>query len=268
MTDREFTRFERCGMVGIAPSDFLRRRNEAVERGSYDPPDDDPMVWVSSRDELDEILKSPLHPRHERIRRAAVRDEPTTGYIRPVPTARKPFPHVYADQANRVHRLLLILDEMTRPHEQRHAFLRTIIQRETRFSMNSVYVGKKDRCGRWVVSSAHPVGLAALDPWFHQDGLCPSIIPMKGQPDSLDVAGVMVMGRKNSWRRWDVAHSVVAEFFGIGQAHWELLVDPRQYYSEYLCLPQDVRSWMVRDRLKTLTINTHAPKFTGTAVPE
>ena len=268
MSQREFTRFERCGMVGIAPADFLRRRNEAVEKGSYDPPDDDPMVWVNSQAELDEILKSPLHPRHDRIRRAATRDVRTTDYIRPVPSSRKPFPHVDADQANRVHRLLMILDEMMLPYDKRHGFIRSIIQWETRFSMNSVYVGKKDQRGRWIVSSAHPVGLAALDPWFHQDGLCPSIIPMKGQPDSLDIAGVMVMGRKNSWRRWDVAHSVVAEFFGIGQAHWEMIVDPRQYYSEYLCLPGEIRPEMVRDRLKTLTINTHAPKFTGTAVPE
>ena len=262
MSQREFTRFDRCGMVGIAPADFQRRRNEAVETGSYDPPDDDPRIWVNSRDELDEILKSPLHPRHDRIRRAATRDTPSTEYIRPIPITRKPFPHVDADQANRVHRLILILDEMTRPYDQRHGFVGTLIQRETKFSMNSVYVGKKDQRGRWIVSSAHMVGLAALDPWFHQDGLCPSIIPMRNQPDSLDIGGVMVMTRKNSWRRWDVAHSVVAEFFGIGQAHWELLVDIRKYRSE------NVTPEMVLERLKTLTINTHAPKFTGTAVPE
>lgn len=267
MSQREFTRFQRCGGVGIASADFLRRRNEAVEQGSYDPPEDDPMVWVNSRDELDEILKSPLHPRHDRIRRAATRNSDTSD-IRAISLCRKPFPHVDADQANRVHRLILLLDEMTRPYDRRHDFVRSLMQWETRFSMNSVYVGKKDKRGQWIVSSVHPVGLAALDPWFHQDGLCPSIIPIKGDTDSLDVGGVMVMTRKNSWRRWDVANSVIAEFFGIGQAHWEMLVDPRQYYSEFFCLSHDVLAWMVRDRLKTLTINTHAPKFTGTAVPE
>jgi hypothetical protein len=167
-----------------------------------------------------------------------------------------------------VHRLILLLEEMTRPYDQRHAFVRTLVQRETRFCLDTVYVGKKDSRGRWIVLFVHPVGLAALDPWFHQDGLCPSIIPIKGEPDSLDVGGVMVMTRKNSWRRWDIAHPVVASFFGIGQAHWEMLVDSRQYGFEFLRVPQNDRVRMVLDRLKTLTINTHAPKFTGTAVPE
>src|SRR5690349_10365853 len=122
MSYRDFTRFSRCGMVGIAPADFLRQRNDAVAKGEYDPPADDPYVWVNSQDELDAILKNPLHPRHNPLRRAAKKElEPDTR------TVREERPRdIHSKKADRVHRLLIWLDEMTKPYDQRASFVKAV----------------------------------------------------------------------------------------------------------------------------------------------
>lgn len=145
-----------------------------------------------------------------------------------------------------------------------------LVQEDTRFTMNVVYSGKKDAQDRWVVRSVHALGLAALDPWFHGRGLCQSVIPIPGDTDSLDVGGVMIMTRKNSWRRWDIFSPYLAElFFGIGMAHWEMLMDTQYYAAAAFSSRPHITASMVRDRLRSLTTETHAPKFTDAArLPE
>ena len=266
MTQRDFTRFKRVGDVGIASPEFQHFRSAAITKGEYDPPDNDPQVWVHTEEEFNHILKSPLHPRHARIRQAATQQQWKLPKEQQSGPRHKPYPNVDSDQADCVHRLLIILDEMSKPYVRRHAFVRAIVQESTRFDMNSVYRGCKDKFGCWKILSVHPIGLAALDPWFEKRGLCPSVIPAPGKPDSLDIGGVMVMTRKYSWRRLDLYQGAAADVFGIGEAHWERLCDSRKYPMPTFW--PSITPSMVHECLHTMTQKTHAPKFTGAALPE
>lgn len=259
----DFTRFRRYGSVGIAPEDFVQERGRAIERGQYTPPMSDPEVWVSSREECERILKNPLDPRHNRVRR--IMDPPDWNrpkYQRQTVAVRKPFPHVDADQADCVHRLMLILEDMGR-HPEERTIVNGFIQPETRFDMRLVYSGTRKESGGWKVKSAHAIGLAALDPWFLDYGLCPSFVSKPREPDSLDICGLMVRSRKFTWRRWDLFKAQVFETFGIGEAHWELICDSNRYQT-----PSSIKPAAVLERLRTLTENSHVPKFTGAAMPD
>ena len=76
----------------------------------------------------------------------------------------------------------------------------------------------------------------------------------------------MVMTRKYSWRRLDLYQGAAADVFGIGEAHWERLCDSRKYPMPTFW--PSISPAMVHECLHTLTQRTHAPKFTGAALPE
>jgi hypothetical protein len=264
MSDVDFSNFKREGLVGIAPASFIQQRIEAIRTRAYDPPDDDPVVWVRSKEELQRILKNPNHCLHNKVLRAANGQDVRCSKAEARAMVRKPYPHVDPDQADCVHRLMMILEEMTKEYPKRRAFVRRIVQEDTKFSLESVYVGRADPRGRWLVRSAHPVGLAALDPWFHDRGLSPSIIIRPGkppEPDSLDPMGVLVRTRRSTWQRHPIFHVAVYQLFGIDEGHWPEICDVQQY-------PRLERGpGDVLEKLRTLTHNTHAAKFTGAANP-
>lgn len=263
MPDHEFSCFRRYGGVGVAPPHFIKRRDEAISIGAYTPPVDDPVVWLGSKEEFERILRNTLHPKHDMVRRAASGQE----WKKPKTEQRideiKEF--TFVDRANCVHRLILLLEEMAKPdHDQRHPFVRNIVQSGTRFDMRLVYSGRLDRNDRWNVSAIHPIGLAALDKWFLDYGLCPSIITKPGEADTLDVSGVVVMTRKYVWKRRHLFDHTGAPrgVFGIKPADWQDICDIKAY-SGYTVTPK-----MVLDRLRFATLETHSPHFNGAALPD
>ncbi len=265
MTFLEFP-FPRHGKVGIASKDFVERRQAAILAGTMEAGDDEPVVWLSSEDEYYRILKNPNHPRHNQVRRAA------TGHVwkkarplRPRPW-RKPYPHVNGDQADCTHRLILLMEGLVAEPGARSPMVRQIIQDTTILDMRRFYSGTRPagEDGPWQVFSVHPAGLAALDPWFLEFGLTFSTIPKPGEPDWLDVSGVMVSTPNWTWRRRMMFETCVGEVFGIYPLHWEMICDPRHYQVEFGM--GRIEPWMVLKRLVDLTRETHAPKFTGAAL--
>jgi hypothetical protein len=263
MPDPDFSKFKKQGLVGIAPPSFIQQRIEAIRTRTYEPPSDDPVVWVHSKEALDRILKNPNHCLHNRVRRAADGQDMRCPKAEARAMARKPYPYVDADQADCVHRLMLILEEMKKDPLKRRPFVRQIVQEDTKFSLESVYKGRADPRGRWRVLEAHPVGLCALDPWFHDHGLSPSVITRPGkppEPDSLDPMGVLVRTRRSTWQRHSIFHVAVYQLFGIHEGDWPKICDVRNY-PRWERDPEHVLA-----KLQELTHETHSPKFTGAAL--
>ena len=153
----------------------------------------------------------------------------------------------------RIERLIFLLEEFTKLHDDRQPDVQAILQKHTRFNMNHVYVGRRDPGERWLVSAVGVVGLAALDPWFHRQGLSESIITKPTEKhETLDVGGVMLQQISAAPIRVHIDCVQVSNFFGLRRVDWRIIIDPRYYQADYLCSGAFVRPHMVRDRILRL----------------
>lgn len=153
----------------------------------------------------------------------------------------------------RIERLIFLLEEFSRPHDDRHPDVRAIVQRTTRFDLNHIYVGRRNPGERWIVSAVGVAGLAALDPWFHEQGLSESIITKPGEDhETLDVGGVMITQMNTAPSRVHIDWKQVYAFFDVRPADWVTIIDPRYYQHPYLCTGNLVRPYMVRDRIQRI----------------
>lgn len=149
-------------------------------------------------------------------------------------------------------RLIFFLDEMMKPHRDRHADVRAITDPDTRFNMCSIYVGKRQRSGLMHVASVHIVGMAALDPWFNEQGLRPSLITHPVDYPTLDVCGVCLTIPGNLTHRVHIDDVRLSNFFGYRPQDWIELIDPTEYQAEYSRVGSLVRPYMVRERIMKL----------------
>jgi hypothetical protein len=178
-----------------------------------------------------------------------------------------PFPYADQTQINRVERLIFDLTEFMKPYEERDPEIKRMLPpypdrnghiRFPRFNMNMIYCGKQNTEGKWNIVCVHPVGIAALDPRFQEDGLRPSLITHPHDYDTLDVCGVSTLGHdRSSWRRMQIDDVWLAEYFGLGPMDWVSLVDGALYFSDFKVSSLFVGPRMVLKRLYRMTKRSH-----------
>lgn len=151
--------------------------------------------------------------------------------FRTPPFHNKPAADLYLP---RIARLAFLLTEIGKRYDQRAPEMADVLGPETRFDLSFVTVGRRLDSGILYVDRCDMIGLAALDPFFQEQGLEPSLIMVPGRYDSLDIGGVLlrssVSGKKVrvSWRDTELC-----DFFGLGVADWRLLNDAEAYWNRY-----------------------------------
>lgn len=164
------------------------------------------------------------------------------------------------DSLERVGRLIFLLEEFVKPHEERHPDVRAIVQAGTKFLMNYVCVGRKDADGNWIIEAINVVGLAALDRWFNERGLNVSVITHPTLPETLDPCGVMFKQFDPEPHRIHIDDTRLSAYFGFRPLDWCDIIDPSNYIDEYLRSGNFVRPHMVRERILKLAFpEEHQP---------
>ncbi len=150
---------------------------------------------------------------------------------------------------SRNRRLIFFLEEMMKPYRDRHTDVQAITDPDTRFNMCSIHVGKRQPTGLMHVASTHFLGMAALDPWFNDQGLRSSLITHPCDYPTLDVCGVCLTVPGNLTHRVHIDDVRLSNFFGYRPQDWIELVDPTHYQMEYSRVGSLVRPYMARERI-------------------